>query len=495
MTPLLAISSGTVAVIVVIVVIDLFAIVFGLSFARSRRAQRQADAAAGAAILGEPAPPAPKPVSRREFFRRSLVVSLLVFGAEFGGATIAFLWPNLRGGFGSLINVGKLDDILAYIEDNDVPFYSGTGRFYIVKYNGKPEGDVDYATEGVTAQGIMPLYQRCVHLGCRVPFCQQSQWFECPCHGSKYNTAGEYKLGPAPHGMDRFKVDGHRHRRRPGRHRRDHPGPTPGDRHDPQASGGPVLRGGAVMLGLSQAQGVILAVGGAIFLAIAGGVLVLRGRQRREADIPNAMRPGPSDPDLETPLLQKLQGWGVVTVLFFVIWVPAVWLLEPEQNLDQEQDLISDAIDRGEHAVELYSEDNQAGVGCVQCHGPTLQGSLIPNTLTPDDPYDVQPTPDLTTVCGGPFTGHPLIYGLDDIYTTIEQGRGLMPSWSIRFEGALGDQQINDIVNYIVSIQDKDEVKFSENVCTNPEALTKAIDEFLDGDPTNKPNPTTNIEF
>jgi cytochrome b6-f complex iron-sulfur subunit len=188
MRPLLALSSGTVAVIVVIVVIDLFAIFFGLSFARSRKAQREADAAAGAAILGEP------------------VASLLVFGAEFGGATIAFLWPNLRGGFGSVINAGKLDDILAYIEENDVPFYSGTGRFYIVKYNGKPEGDVDYATEGVTAEGIMPLYQRCVHLGCRVPFCQQSQWFECPCHGSKYNTAGEYKLGPAPHGMDRFKV-------------------------------------------------------------------------------------------------------------------------------------------------------------------------------------------------------------------------------------------------------------------------------------------------
>lgn len=249
------------------------------------------------------------------------------------------------------------------------------------------------------------------------------------------------------------------------------------------------------MLGLSQAQGIILAVGGAIFLAIAGGVLLLRGRQRREGDIPNAMRPGPSDPDLETPLLQKLQGWGVVTVLFFVIWMPAVWLLEPEQNLDQERDLISDAIDRGAHAVELYSEDNQAGVGCVQCHGPTLQGALIPNTLTPDDPYDVQPTPDLTTVCGGRFTGHPLIYSLDDIYTTIEQGRGLMPSWSIRFAGALGDQQINDIVNYIVSIQDEDEVKFSENVCTNPEAVTKAIDQFLDGDPTKKPNPTTNIEF
>ena len=93
------------------------------------------------------------------------------------------------------------------------------------------------------------------------------------------------------------------------------------------------------MLGLSQAQGIILAVGGAIFVAIAAAVLVLRGRARQEADIPNAMRPGPSDPDLETPLLQKLQGWGVVLVLFFVIWMPAVWLLEPEQSLDQEQDL------------------------------------------------------------------------------------------------------------------------------------------------------------
>ncbi|MCA1726851.1 MAG: Rieske 2Fe-2S domain-containing protein, partial [Actinobacteria bacterium] len=52
----------------------------------------------------------------------------------------------------------------------------------------------------------MALYQRCVHLGCRVPFCEQSQWFECPCHGSKYNRAGEYRSGPAPRGLDRFPI-------------------------------------------------------------------------------------------------------------------------------------------------------------------------------------------------------------------------------------------------------------------------------------------------
>ena len=52
----------------------------------------------------------------------------------------------------------------------------------------------------------MALYQKCAHLGCRVPFCDQSQWFECPCHGSKYNYAGEYQLGPAPNGLQRFPV-------------------------------------------------------------------------------------------------------------------------------------------------------------------------------------------------------------------------------------------------------------------------------------------------
>ena len=66
------------------------------------------------------------------------------------------------------------------------------------------------------------------------------------------------------------------------------------------------------MLGLSQAQGIILAVGGAIFLAIAGGVLVLRGPPAPGGRHPQRDAAGSSDPDLETPLLQKLQGWGVV---------------------------------------------------------------------------------------------------------------------------------------------------------------------------------------
>jgi len=200
----LAITATTVVVIVALVVIDLFAIAFGLSFLRARKAHLGTAAAPGA-LPPPPAGKGPKSVSRREFFRQSLLVSLAVFFAQFGGATIAMLWPNLKGGFGSVINAGNIADIKAEIEDSDY-VYNGSGRFYIVPYNGKPSADADYVLTGVSAEGIMPLYQKCVHLGCRVPFCGSSKWFECPCHGSKYNGAGEYQLGPAPRGMDRFKL-------------------------------------------------------------------------------------------------------------------------------------------------------------------------------------------------------------------------------------------------------------------------------------------------
>ena len=53
---------------------------------------------------------------------------------------------------------------------------------------------------------VVALWQRCPHLGCRVPWCESSREFECPCHGSRFNRAGEVRSGPAPRGLDRFTV-------------------------------------------------------------------------------------------------------------------------------------------------------------------------------------------------------------------------------------------------------------------------------------------------
>jgi cytochrome b6-f complex iron-sulfur subunit len=197
----LALAPGTLAVIVGVLLLDIFLIAFLISYSRRTRAMRRT--ATGATVP----PPPESAVSRRDFQRHALVTGVLLFGAEFGLGTVGFLWPNLKGGFGSKISAGQLTDIKAEIKNENF-VYVGAARTYLVGWDGTPgTGQADYPAEGVTAEGVMALYQRCVHLGCRVPFCTSSKWFECPCHGSKYNNAGEYQLGPAPRGLDRFGME------------------------------------------------------------------------------------------------------------------------------------------------------------------------------------------------------------------------------------------------------------------------------------------------
>lgn len=229
------------------------------------------------------------------------------------------------------------------------------------------------------------------------------------------------------------------------------------------------------MLALTTAAGVGLAIAGALITVAAIAGLALRQRTRETGpDIPEALKPGPSDAALETPLLLKLQGWSVLMLAFFVVWIPATWIFEPSTNLNQEADLKIEAIDRGSRAVQPFSESNQLGVGCMRCHGPDLTGGIVQSGTTFAFP------PNLTTICGGASTGHPAIYSIDDIYQVISEGRNVMPSWSIRFEGALDDQQINDIVVYLVDLSSEN-VPFKDNVCINADASAKALE-----------NPTTN---
>ena len=61
-----------------------------------------------------------------------------------------------------------------------------------------------------TALNVRALYQRCPHLGCKPNPCLKNFWFECPCHGSRYDRLGIKALGsqygPAPRSMDRFSI-------------------------------------------------------------------------------------------------------------------------------------------------------------------------------------------------------------------------------------------------------------------------------------------------
>lgn len=151
-------------------------------------------------------------VSRRMFFNRAAVGMMSASLGAFGAAVIAFLWKGAEGGFGSKIAAGRVSDILSNIRANDGFLYLAEARAWVTEY---PEsalakakavyGSQSQVLSGMEA-GVVALYQKCPHLGCRVPECKSSQWFECPCHGSQYNRVGEKKGGPAPRGMDRFGV-------------------------------------------------------------------------------------------------------------------------------------------------------------------------------------------------------------------------------------------------------------------------------------------------
>jgi cytochrome b6-f complex iron-sulfur subunit len=157
-------------------------------------------------------PPDPETlgVSRRQFLNRGIITLTSLSLASFGLSLIGFLWPSTSGGFGGKIHIGKAEDISAAITAGKGFAYYPEARMWVTAY---PASALEKAKK-VSAypptviagmeKGFVFLYQKCVHLGCRVPNCPTSQWFECPCHGSQYSRVGEKKGGPAPRGLDRF---------------------------------------------------------------------------------------------------------------------------------------------------------------------------------------------------------------------------------------------------------------------------------------------------
>ncbi len=150
-------------------------------------------------------------VSRRQLFNRATVGLMGAGLGTFAAASfVAFLWPVAKGGFGGKVALGKLDEIIQSIRGSNGFFYSSEARSWVTEYpaDALPKAKSVYVPQILAGMesGIVALYQKCPHLGCRVPECKSSQWFECPCHGSQYNRVGEKKAGPAPRGMDMFAL-------------------------------------------------------------------------------------------------------------------------------------------------------------------------------------------------------------------------------------------------------------------------------------------------
>jgi cytochrome b6-f complex iron-sulfur subunit len=193
----------------------------GVAVLSAEEAERAGDEARRPTpVLAPPAapvpwvPPDPEAigVSRRQFFNRSTVILMgTSIGAFSAAGFVAFLWPTATGGFGQVVSVGNIDDIKEGARGNSGFFYAPSARTWFTEYPAEALPDAETVYEepifaGMRDYGLVALYQKCPHLGCRVPDCASSRWFECPCHGSQYNQVGEKKGGPAPRGMDRFSI-------------------------------------------------------------------------------------------------------------------------------------------------------------------------------------------------------------------------------------------------------------------------------------------------
>lgn len=124
-------------------------------------------------------------VDRRRFLAWTWKAAAVGLAAEAGWTTYDILVPRPAGGFGAVVTAGAE----GAFPEGEVRYFP-EGRFYVTRVQGE----------------LIALFQKCPHLGCRVPYCETSGRFECPCHGSVFNRKGEYLAGPAPRGMDSFPI-------------------------------------------------------------------------------------------------------------------------------------------------------------------------------------------------------------------------------------------------------------------------------------------------
>jgi mono/diheme cytochrome c family protein len=175
-------------------------------------------------------------------------------------------------------------------------------------------------------------------------------------------------------------------------------------------------------------------------------VALYNARQRAAAaGIPPSRRPGPTDEALEGPVLERFQAWGLVFTAFLAIFMPILYLREPARQQGAAEAFLEQSRERGEHTFAEF---------CARCHGTDARGGTVKRFKQPGNPEAEPadyPAPDLTKI----YERHPGQRVADVAGKTIREGRPgtPMPAWDVRNNGPMHDQQITDLINWLLTIQ------------------------------------------
>ena len=206
------------------------------------------------------------------------------------------------------------------------------------------------------------------------------------------------------------------------------------------------------MSSLLLAASTVQSVGLVIALALVVGFVVYAlfnikaGREEVGSEIELAanLKPYLDDDELETTKLDRTLTFGLLTLAIVGIGLPAYWLAEPGRidGAIEEYDRVF--ITRGE---EQYTE----GSGCNACHGPEGVGGVAPFTILDDNSEFVAQVewkaPALDTVM--------LRYSREEVKFILDYGRTFspMPAWGQAGGGPRTEQEIENIIDYLESIQ------------------------------------------
>jgi mono/diheme cytochrome c family protein len=202
---------------------------------------------------------------------------------------------------------------------------------------------------------------------------------------------------------------------------------------------------------MSRTTVLILGVVSAIFLFVALIIVISSAREKARRAGPSAppsRRPGPTDEALEGPLLEKYQVAGVALTVFLAVLLPFLYLREPVRQKAAAEKELAESVRLGQATYHEF---------CSRCHGPNAEGDIVKRYVNPAvknaKPADVQ-APDLREI----HSRHPDDDTAAVAWEAIQKGRPPtpMPTWGVRYGGPMNDQQIIDLVNYLLSIQSDD---------------------------------------
>jgi mono/diheme cytochrome c family protein len=214
----------------------------------------------------------------------------------------------------------------------------------------------------------------------------------------------------------------------------------------------------------------LFAVGGLLFFI---GYRVVSLRRNPEPRQPENLTPFFDDNVLEGPHLERVLGVALVALVVSVVALIGYFLWEPFREADAADGFKERSIARGELLFAGPASpafDSTKSLNCARCHGDNGTGGSAKQVIKSTDPRcdlkqkvneklaESQPycLPQQVDNWAAPnLTLAPLRYSRAQLTQIITYGRPgtPMPAWGVKSgKGALNEQSIQDLVNYVESL-------------------------------------------